>query len=335
MLTKKQKFLTILSANILIFLAIFILLEAAVRLFLPESYPLGNETRQYWRYDSLLGWAHQGGMNGIQRIRDQEVRISINSHGLRDDEIGYARNFKNRILLLGDSFGWGFGINREFRMSELIEGQIDSLEIINASVAGYSTDQQLLYYENEGYKYQADAVVVLFCENDFLGNTVPRIHWYNKPFFTYEDDTLLLRNVPVPELTYYQRLRKFLSGKSHFLSFMLKRISFINASSYANEDMDITHTAVITEKLLSCLQTSVKANNAELILIAIPMSEVPLSILQGIAQRNQINFLDLSPFFIDQKDFIIPDDGHWNNRGNKIAADAIIQAINGGLLERR
>lgn len=335
MLTKKQKIVTILSANILIFLGVFFLLEIAVRIFLSESLPLGNQSRQFWMHDSLLGWVHQKGMTGIQRFGDEEVHIAINGNGLRDDDIVYTRNSRYRILLLGDSFGWGFGINREFRMSELIEGQIDSLEIINASVAGYSTDQQLLYYQDEGYKYQADAVVVLFCENDFLGNTVPRIHWYNKPFFTHEDDTLLLRNVPVPELTYYQRLRKFLSGKSHFLSFMLKRISFVNASSYSYEGLEVYHAGVITEKLLSRLQTSVKANNAELILIAIPMPEVPLSILRGIAQRNQINFLDLAPFFIDQKDFIIPDDGHWNNRGNKIAADAIMQAMNGGLLERR
>lgn len=335
MLTKRQKIFLILSANILIFLAVFLLLELAVRVFVPESIPLGNQTRQFWTHDSLLGWAHRKGISGIQNIQGKEIQVSINSKGLREDEVEYSPDSRYRILLLGDSFGWGFGVELNDRMSNRIEDQLDSLEIINASVAGYSTDQQLLYYQHEGYKYHADLVMVLFCENDFLGNTLRRIHWYNKPLFTAEGDSLLLSNVPVPELSFYQRVRRFLSGKSHLLSLLLKRIAFINTSSYSNDLNEADYAGIITEKILKSLKNAVSNDKAELLLVAIPMSEKLNNTLREIADRNRIRYLDLTPFFTDQNDIIIPGDGHWNARGNKIAAYAVIQAIKGGMSERR
>lgn len=301
-------------------------------MFFPEYIPVGNQTRQFWRYDSLLGWSHQQGMTGTQRFADEDVTISINQHGLRDDEIGYERNPKYRMLLLGDSFGWGFWIDKKDRFTEVIEREIDTLEFINSSVAGYSTDQQLLYYKAAGYKYKPDAVVLLFCENDFLGNTVDRIYWYNKPYFEYSGDSLILQNVPVPQLTSYQRLRKFLSGRSYLLSFILKRLSFVNVQSFSYEDLVLDNASVITQKILLDLKKRVSTDNAELIVIAIPMPEGHRKALQKITEKNQIKFIDLTPVFNKSNGYAFPNDGHWNAKGHQIAASALINEINRGLL---
>jgi len=191
---KDHKVLTLLSVNAIIILFLFIILEISARIFYPEIIPLGNESRKFWEYDSLLGWSQISETIDLQVIANSTTEISINSKKLRDDVYDYERNTNGRILVLGDSFAWGFGINKNERFSEIIERSYKNLEVINSAVPGYSTDQQLLYYLNEGHKYHPDYVLLLFCENDFLGNTLNQIHWYNKPNFKFHScaETVIL-----------------------------------------------------------------------------------------------------------------------------------------------
>lgn len=220
-----HKVVTLLIVNIIIFLSTFLLLEIGMRIFYPEMIPLVYQARKYWEYDSLLGWSHKQNAKGIQIVGEKIIDIEINSKKLRGKEYDYQRNEKKRVLVLGDSFAWGFGVQLKERFTELIESRNTGIEIINAAVAGYSSDQQLLYFQNEGYKYKPDVVLLLFYENDFLGNYVDKIYWYNKPKYVNQDGSMNLTNVPVPQQSFYQKFRRYLSGKSYLISFILKRIS--------------------------------------------------------------------------------------------------------------
>ena len=266
-------------------------------------------------------------MQGVQKVANREIQITINSKKLRDNEFEYNKSEKKRILVLGDSFAWGFGVEEEERFSEIIEGEIDNLEIINSAIAGYSSDQQLLYFTREGYKYHPDLVMMLFYENDFLGNSVDNIYWYNKPNFVIKEDSLVLRNVPVPEQSIYQKLRKFLSGKSYFISFILKRISVINVKSFSNEKMDTDNSLVLTEKIITQLNQLCIAGNSRLLLVSIPMDGEKGKFLSQTASKYSIEYLNLTPYFEKENGFIIEDDGHWNQKGHSIAADAISEWI--------
>ena len=42
--------------------------------------------------------------------------------------------------------------------------------MINAGVSGYSTDQELLWYRNEGIKYETDLVILVIAGNDVGDN---------------------------------------------------------------------------------------------------------------------------------------------------------------------
>src|SRR4030095_12115366 len=98
------------------------------------------------------------------------VEVSINSHGQRDDEYPVERTGKRRMFVLGDSLGWGFGVELHERFSERMEDIHPDWEIINASVSGYSTDQELLYLQHQGMVFAPDVVLLLFHPNDFEGN---------------------------------------------------------------------------------------------------------------------------------------------------------------------
>jgi len=122
-----------------------LLAEGAARLIFPKWVPDRQDRVNFWRYDALLGWSQTPNQEGRLNHPEFSVDIRINSLGLRDDEYPVERTAKRRMLVLGDSFGWGFGVEQEQRLTEIIEGLHPEWEIINASVSGYGTDQEFLY----------------------------------------------------------------------------------------------------------------------------------------------------------------------------------------------
>ena len=137
--------------------------EAAVRaldLFGTSYY---EETSRYLsdtEPDGLLGYRHRAGREETY----QGVAVEINGSGLRERELdgGYGR----RVLLLGDSVTFGWGVEAEETFGRRLEEIFPGLETVNAGVCGYNTVQQLRYLETEGLALEPDALFVLFTEND-------------------------------------------------------------------------------------------------------------------------------------------------------------------------
>ncbi len=73
-----------------------------------------------------------------------------------------------------------------------------AVEVLNAGTAGYSTDQELLYFTREGVALEPDFTVLFVYVNDILLNTSPDYWRGSKPYFLLSDQRLLLRGVPVP-----------------------------------------------------------------------------------------------------------------------------------------
>jgi hypothetical protein len=98
--------------------------------------------------------------------------VTLNSNGLRDKEIAYDKPAgEKRVLLLGDSVTFGWGVSDGETFSDRMEPQLRSLtgirwEVINAGVNGYNTQQEETYLRMEGIRYQPEIVVLLYNPND-------------------------------------------------------------------------------------------------------------------------------------------------------------------------
>jgi hypothetical protein len=151
-------------------------------------------------YDELLGWRLRSDASGLNNGLEFSHEIRTNSRGYRDDETEFKRQSGiRRIMVLGDSFGMGWGVQRGEMFADLLENGPPETEVINLSVPGYSTDQELLTYETEGVLFDSDVVLLaLLPENDISGNLYPSYHGKNKPFFRLDGSGLRLVGVPVP-----------------------------------------------------------------------------------------------------------------------------------------
>ncbi len=99
---------------------------------------------------------------------EYDVAFETNQQGLRNDEIGPKRG--PRILLLGDSYTCGYGVERGEIFADRLREQL-GVDLVTAGGGGFESIHQLHYYRTKGRQFQADLVVfALYLGNDLTNN---------------------------------------------------------------------------------------------------------------------------------------------------------------------
>ena len=331
----RHRKLTLSALAIVGCVAVILSAELAARLFVPAWTPKREERVKFWRFDEGLGWAHEPGQRGQFVHREFRVGVDINSQGLRDSEYPLTRTDKKRLLVLGDSFGWGFGVEHYERFSEILESRHPDWEIINASVSGYGTDQQLLYLRHAGTAWQPDAVMLLFNYNDFRNNASTEQYWYRKPRFILRDGRLDLLNSPVPEPTWRESTRRFLFARTFIGSRISESPFFTRLTNARGMTVDsltssagtnvVVSPVRVTHALLEAMRELCREHGTQFILVSVPVQTTAQgSVLADFAAMTATPYLPLDDWF-DRADIetTIPHDHHWNASGHELAAGAI------------
>ena len=161
----------------------------------------GHEvTGHRYLFDENLGW---------RNIPDWSAttyghKLTINALGMRDKE--YERKKpagKKRILVLGGSFTWGYGVADGENYTDVLETQLarwngDDYEVLNTGVSGWGTDQEYLFLKNEGFDFEPDLVIAAFNLTEHPVYCVSSENFgLSKPMFL--DTDLTPGNVPVPK----------------------------------------------------------------------------------------------------------------------------------------
>ena len=165
-----------------------------------------NALSQYMKFDARLGWRKVPGAEVTYRRREYRVQFRINSAGLRDRERPRESTpVPFRLLVLGDSFVEGYTVPLEQTVTQVLERRLRdagcNAEVLNGGTAGYSTDQELLYWRGDGSRFAPRIVALFVYYNDVVTNDSDNYYGRLKPRFTVEGGTLRLTNVPLPEPT--------------------------------------------------------------------------------------------------------------------------------------
>ncbi len=184
--------------------------ELAVRAVYPGRMPGGFGPALY-RYDDLLGWEKRPNAEVSRRTSEWDVTITTNRFGLRGPEITADKPpGARRVLLLGDSFIEAYSVSQAETVSAQLQGRLRETgwrgaEVLNGGTAGYSSDQELLFFTEHGAQWEPDVTVLFFYLNDVAYN-VQRTYWRGaKPYYALSDDGVELRGVPVPRLEWSTR----------------------------------------------------------------------------------------------------------------------------------
>ena len=192
---------------VLLFLGILVgsgILELGARI-LRASQPevTTGEQGVYEKFDPILGWRNRPGASVQYRRREYSTRVEINSLGFRDVERSSRRTpGTTRIIALGDSFVEGYTVERDQSVTRRIESIGGAagcrVEVINAGVHAYSTDQEALWYQNEAEGLAPDLVLVFVYYNDILNNIRGNYWGASKPVLTVVEGKLIVSNLPLP-----------------------------------------------------------------------------------------------------------------------------------------
>jgi lysophospholipase L1-like esterase len=263
-------------------------------------------TGQKFLYDRLLGWRNVPGF----RARTFGQPLTINSHGLRDREYTVAKPADvTRILVLGDSYTWGYGVADGDLYTEVLEERLNErvggFEVLNAGVSGWGTDQEYLWFREEGVRYEPDIVVLTFFFNDLDEVVSSTMYGAAKPVFL--DTGLALGNVPVPPP--WKKAEPVVPDADPF---------------------DLV-AAILFELDRLCAATGSRLVVLKFGNILLPDNPRLRAMEHGLesrlAERPELAYLDLDEAFaaagLVGRQLVSLPDGHWNVRGHRETAAAL------------
>ena len=151
------------------FLLGLLVLELGVRVVEPEK----ADVTRFLMPDPVLHHRFIPGTRGRQRSSEFDVTYAINALGLRERPLAPGKpDGARRILMLGDSFTEGLGVESEQTFCALLQARLDREEpgarwqVINAGVRSYSPLLEYIYLRTGGLDLQPDVVVLNFDLSD-------------------------------------------------------------------------------------------------------------------------------------------------------------------------
>jgi len=205
-LTAKILFATaysVLAAEV--FLRIFAPQSILPRYVCPTDYGIrGNEPNRSYRHVTP----------------DYRINIRTNSKGIRaDGEIPYEKpSGVKRIVILGDSFGMGYGVDLQdtftSQMARSLEKNGIKCEVVNLSVSGHGNAEHLVALKEEGLRYEPDLVLIAWNSSDLDDNIRANL-------FGLEDGRLIRRSktylpaTKLQEVLFKSRIYRLVAEHSH------------------------------------------------------------------------------------------------------------------------
>ena len=309
-------------------------LEAVLRAVgtIPE---VENPLYSFHRSDPLLGWI------GVPRIRQRFVRpafdvlVEHTGEGFRRPSPPPDPTATRRVLVLGDSYVWGWGVGQGEVFTDRLQTILGpGVAIHNRGVNAYSTAQQLLVLEREATAGSFDEILVVFVPNDFDDNLDEKAG--RRPGFVLGKDGLVARNQPPARLMNpVARLLK----RSRALGWIDRGLTGLIGGSRGRpvpEDWPpgnpwlgyhaASQEAVeLMSALLLRMARVAEATGARL-RIVILMESPNATQLRLLCSQRGLDCLDLAPQMTAseaEESLYLDGDGHWTPSGHRRVADLL------------
>jgi lysophospholipase L1-like esterase len=306
------------------------LAEGLTRLLFPAFDPSGRFEFTYPVGSLVLGKPGTEARQ-VKNTGDYDVSIRINSHGLRDaNDVATAGS--DDILVVGDSFTWGWGVEAQDRFSDQLQ-ILTGRRTFNLStptdIDGYAA---LLDYAKRLGSRAGRVVIAVCMEND--------LHIYR---YTKEGE---------PPPSGVPELKEWLSSHSALYLFAITAVHQTpwlrdiavkaglivpNLEGISKNDYDpaiIDSSANRLRDIAERYRTLVVLIPSRALWVGNPRSQaienrVHTAFVVAL-QRRGIDVLDLQPVLeakLAPRAYHFANDGHWNPSGHALAAHAISQHL--------
>ncbi|MBD3235038.1 MAG: hypothetical protein GF315_15050 [candidate division Zixibacteria bacterium] len=310
-----------------------LLVELGLRIFFPQTEPI-----VWLKNDPELGKVPVKSYEGKHRfvMGHDEINFRINSLGLRGREYDLSDTTGIRILTLGDSYTFGWGVADTETFSYLLEKRLDQESeyenmVFNAGVLGWCTVQEYLYLKRLYPKLHPDIVVVTYLPFDAIQNCSMaylnpdlRLTWkqWKLPFEDFlADNSHLYR--------FARKIQKQLYFQSEERE-RIKRLKEAGKQIPENPTKVDFYTDEEWEKLKEIFDEFFRfceARDVDLVIqTAGVYSDTLVTFFRNFAdQRPRVYYHDLAPVVAGypEDEIYIPNDRHFTVLGNQLVAKAL------------
>ena len=346
--------------------------EAGLRLFLPQK--LYRFPRGFFQNDPDLVFALVPGFRGTLRNPEYTTDVRINALGLRGPLPSPKTPGSYRILGLGDSFASAFNVAEPETFLSVAEGRLrqklpgQGIEVINAGTPNYGTWHESRLLQRLAGRLHPDLVVLcVYVGNDLENNLNPREGVVQGGFLTERRRHLGL--LPYPLRSWLQRncmAYTFLWNSWNHVRpwFGLNADDPLKAEKDLFERRPIASTEMgyrITTRLLEEIKAQCAALGIPLLAVLIPTEyqvyparfkglirrqgvdpaqfdlDLPQRRWTSMAQSSGISVLDLLSLLRRKASgpyLYMSLDGHLSVEGNRLAGEAIAEAVSPWVLRR-
>lgn len=262
------------------------------------------------RYDPELLYTLRPG-HCEHRAREFSTHYEINHIGVRDDE---ASLDAPEIVVAGDSFAMGWGVEQEETFAQLIERQ-SGRRVLNTAISSYGTVREMRMLDRVDLSH-ATHLIIQYCANDV---------WENVPFLRNPDEH------GAPETEYREAVlatqHRYWFGR---YSWWLFRRYFDNLA-HAETPPDEEPMPVQAEAFVNALMhaSHQKLDGLQLIVVEMWARDF-FDVLDDLLKKRP----DLPPFirgmklvrFSSSPERYILDD-HWTPAGHRAVADQLMELL--------
>jgi hypothetical protein len=316
-------------------MVIAVLLEIGLRVLMTDYIPAGHDSPRIWQYHPTYGWVGRPDIDVPFRQSTFSIRVRHNHLGQRDSMLVESKPRKKRMLVIGDSFVWCYGVEINDCFVNRLEQLHPDWDIINGGIAGTGTDQQYLYLRDKLAELKPDVVLLLVIQNDFQDNTKAEHNNYFKPYFTLDHGALVAHQQPVPLPTLRQSVARWITGRSYLYNVGHTMVFLVSNALRAKLGMKpfvyypyagfmFGRSFPLMQALLNAMVDVTQASGATFVLTHGQMLVNLQLAVKKVADERHVPYHNLDRAFTGyaHQDYQIPGDAHWNAFGHaRVAQD--------------
>ncbi len=231
-----------LTVIVLAVLFTFLILEIALRAvykfrFPPKKKSAFSAVTTTYRLSAGKGLVYELKPGSGFEIKKRGLSIRINNSGFRDQNYSPAKSDKKRIIFIGDSitYGWGLNLQETYhkQLEALFRAKNKATEVMGMGVVGYNTVQEYYLTREKALEFNPDIVVLQICPNDFQRTLGIKKKQKGKSFrlIAYHD-------IAIPYILGKGSFSRFLMRNSHLYKFLNLKIDGFLKKLNKNHEAD-------------------------------------------------------------------------------------------------
>lgn len=323
-------------------------MEAILRVAWPQVHPI--HPRGMLSPDPVLGHVLTPNFEGTLSRVDFEIDFRINARGLRGADLHPRSESSVRILFLGDSTTWGWGVEAGQAYPALLGERLQArypdtdIQVLNAGVPFYGTIDEVAFLKHRVAELDPDIVVLQFnAVDDFEQNRRPSIERqvFDEGIIRYVPDYEWTRGpawtIWLNRVKHHSHLLRLISENT---GRVLMRAGWLSSLESVSSEYFDCEQAKTARRLLAEVASISNRHGAHVVflfapekmqVLAKPSTELRAArLVREVAESADAGFVDLTPGSVAQDDvesLFSKAEGWWTVAGHRMIASLLLDEI--------